>query len=40
MITAGLRVRLTCVDPSQLPPSFAGREYDAALLAELPASTA
>jgi uncharacterized protein (TIGR00290 family) len=37
MIAGGLRARLTCVDPRQLAPSFAGREYDAALLAELPA---
>ena len=37
MIAAGLRARLTCVDPKQLAPSFAGREFDAALLAELPA---
>jgi uncharacterized protein (TIGR00290 family) len=38
MIAGGLRARLTCVDPKQLPGSFAGREFDAALLAELPAS--
>ncbi len=37
MIGAGLRARLTCVDPKQISPSFAGREFDAALLAELPA---
>jgi len=36
MIAAGLRARLTCVDPSKLPPTFAGREFDAALLADLP----
>jgi uncharacterized protein (TIGR00290 family) len=36
MISAGLRARLTCVDPSKLPRSFAGREFDAALLDELP----
>jgi uncharacterized protein (TIGR00290 family) len=36
MIAGGLRARLTCVDPKQLAPSFAGREFDAALLAELP----
>ena len=35
MINGGLRARLTCVDPRKLPPSFAGREFDAALLAEL-----
>jgi uncharacterized protein (TIGR00290 family) len=38
MISAGLRARLTCVDPKQLDPSFVGREFDAALLKELPAS--
>jgi uncharacterized protein (TIGR00290 family) len=38
MIDGGLRARLTCVDPRQLAPSFAGREFDAALLAELPPS--
>jgi uncharacterized protein (TIGR00290 family) len=36
MITGGLQARLTCVDPKQLPGSFAGRAFDAALLAELP----
>ena len=29
---------LTCIDPRQLDPRFAGREFDAALLSELPAS--
>jgi uncharacterized protein (TIGR00290 family) len=38
MIAAGLRARLTCVDPRVLDARFAGREFDAALLAELPAS--
>jgi uncharacterized protein (TIGR00290 family) len=38
MIAGGLRARLTCVDPRQLAPAFAGREFDEALLAELPAS--
>jgi uncharacterized protein (TIGR00290 family) len=37
MIAGGLRARLTCVDPRQLHPRFAGREFDASLLAELPA---
>jgi len=36
MVAAGLRARLTCVDPKQLPASFAGREFDAALLSDLP----
>ncbi len=38
MMGAGLRARLTCVDPKQIAPSFAGREFDAALLSELPAT--
>ena len=37
MLAAGVRAILTCVDPRQLATSFAGRSYDAALLAELPA---
>jgi uncharacterized protein (TIGR00290 family) len=37
MVAAGLRARLTCVDPKQLPASFAGREFDAGLLGDLPA---
>jgi len=36
MIAGGLRARLACVDTNQLAASFAGREFDAALLAELP----
>jgi uncharacterized protein (TIGR00290 family) len=36
MLAAGLRAVLTCVDPTQLPESFVGRQYDTALLAELP----
>jgi uncharacterized protein (TIGR00290 family) len=39
MLDAGLRARITCVDPAKLPGSFAGRELDAALLAELPPGT-
>jgi uncharacterized protein (TIGR00290 family) len=38
MIAGGLRARLTCVDPKQLAAGFVGREFDAALLAELPQS--
>jgi len=38
MVTGGLRARLTCIDPRALDRRFAGREFDAALLAELPAS--
>ena len=37
MVAAGLKARLTCVDPKQLPASFAGREFDTAFLADLPA---
>jgi uncharacterized protein (TIGR00290 family) len=36
MIAAGLRARLTCVDPRALDRRFAGREFDTALLEELP----
>jgi uncharacterized protein (TIGR00290 family) len=38
MIAAGLRAKLACVDTAKLPASFAGRDYDAALLRDLPAS--
>lgn len=36
MISGGLRAVLTCVDPKQLDCRFAGRDFDGALLAELP----
>jgi len=36
MIAGGLRARLTCVDPKQLAPSFVAREFDSALLGDLP----
>ncbi len=38
MLAGGLRARLTCVDPKQLAPSFAGRDFDESFLAELPAT--
>jgi uncharacterized protein (TIGR00290 family) len=38
MIAGGLKAHLTCVDPRSLSPSFAGRTFDAALLADLPTS--
>lgn len=38
MIAGGLRARLTCIDPRKLDKSFAGREWDAAMLAMLPPS--
>jgi len=39
MIANGLCARLTCVDTRQLPSTFAGREFDEALLRELPSET-
>jgi diphthamide synthase (EF-2-diphthine--ammonia ligase) len=36
MIAGGLRAKLACVDTKQLPGSFAGREFDDALLRDLP----
>ena len=36
MVSGGLRAAVTCVDPRQMPPSFAGREYDGSFLADLP----
>jgi len=38
MVSGNLRARLTCVDPKSLSSSFAGREFDGALLDELPPS--
>jgi uncharacterized protein (TIGR00290 family) len=38
MVAGGLRARLTCVDPKRLDARFVGREFDAALLDELPTS--
>ena len=37
MIAGGLRAKVVCVDSNQLPASFAGREFDEALLGDLPA---
>jgi uncharacterized protein (TIGR00290 family) len=36
MIAGGLRARITCLNPKVIDRGFAGREFDAALLAELP----
>jgi len=36
MIRAGVKAKITCVDPSKLDRSFAGRDFDAALLDSLP----
>jgi uncharacterized protein (TIGR00290 family) len=38
MITSGLSAYLTCVDPRVLDRAFAGRRFDASLLADLPPS--
>lgn len=35
-IAAGFEATLVCVDPQQIDPSFAGRAFDEALLADLP----
>ena len=37
MLDGGLRARLTCIDSKQLAAHFAGREFDADLLRDLPA---
>ena len=36
MIAAGVRAKLTCVDTEKLDRSFAGREFDEALIADFP----
>ena len=36
MIAAGVKAKITCVDPKKLNRSFAGRDFDNALLAGLP----
>ena len=38
MVDSGLRARITCIDPKALDRSFAGREFNAGLLADLPAA--
>src|SRR5712692_6180083 len=38
MVAGGLRARITCVNPKVIDRAFAGREFDAALLADLPPS--
>jgi len=37
MIAAGVKAKITCVDPSKLAKSFAGQDYDSRLLEALPA---
>ena len=39
MIAGGLRARVACIDTKKLPASFAGRQFDEAFLADLPART-
>jgi diphthamide synthase (EF-2-diphthine--ammonia ligase) len=36
MIAAGVRAKVTCVDPSKLSESYAGRDFDRTFLADLP----
>jgi len=38
MIASGVRAKVTCVDPSKLDKTFAGRDFDSDLLDSLPAS--
>jgi uncharacterized protein (TIGR00290 family) len=38
MVAAGLKATMACVDPRALDAGFAGREFDAGLLADLPPS--
>jgi uncharacterized protein (TIGR00290 family) len=38
MVAERLRARLTCVDPQKLPRTFVGRDFDEALLRDLPSS--
>jgi uncharacterized protein (TIGR00290 family) len=38
MIAAGVTAKITCVDPAQVDRSFAGRDFDQALLDSLPDS--
>ena len=38
MIEAGVKAKVTCVDPSKLDKSFAGRDYDREFLESLPAT--
>jgi diphthamide synthase (EF-2-diphthine--ammonia ligase) len=39
MIAGGLRAKLACIDTKQLPSTFAGRDFDESLLADLPPET-
>jgi uncharacterized protein (TIGR00290 family) len=35
MLRAGVKARLSCVDPKSIPPEWAGRDYDENLLSDL-----
>ena len=39
LIAAGIKAKITCVDAARLDKSFAGRDFDLAYLASLPATT-
>ena len=36
MIDSGLKAKITCIDPKQLSPDFAGNEYDKSFLEHIP----
>jgi diphthamide synthase (EF-2-diphthine--ammonia ligase) len=36
MMAAGVKAKITCLDPSKIAKSFAGRDYDLSLLNDLP----
>ncbi len=38
LIDAGVKAKITCVDPARLDPAFAGRDYDLDFLRDLPSS--
>src|SRR5262249_10941147 len=38
MVAGGMRAKITCVDPSKLDRSFAGRDWNLELIAQLPPS--
>jgi len=37
MVACGLRAIITCIDPRSMPPGFAGKEYNASFLEQIPA---
>jgi len=38
MLKAGLRAKITCIDPKVLSPGFAGRDFNSVFLEDLPAT--